>query len=86
MLILAEGTIHHHVEGSDHIAAGAWLGPMIDAGVLHAGYHQEDTGRIILILAAESLKSIDRRLLDLPVVRNGSVTFRTSRLTALRFA
>jgi hypothetical protein len=85
MLILAEGTIHHQVEGAEQIAAGAWLGPMVDAGVLHAGYHQDDTGRVLMILAAESLRDIDRRLLDLPVVRNGSVSFQTSRLTALRF-
>jgi hypothetical protein len=86
MLILAEGTIHRPVADPERSANAAWLGPMVDAGMLHSGYLDETGSRLIMILSVPDLAEARERLGDLPVVRDGSVTFETSRVTALRFS
>lgn len=58
---------------------------MIDAGFLQAAYHDSAGNRILLILAADHISDVEHRLADLPVVRDGSVMFKCSQLTALRF-
>ncbi len=85
MLIFAEGIINRPVEGDKQAAASAWLGPMVDAGFMQSGYHDAVGNRILMILSAETMNDVERRLADLPVVRDGSVTFHTSHVTALRF-
>jgi len=85
MLILAEGTIQHPVAGDERTAAQAWLGPMVDGGFLQSGYVDVAGNRLWMILSSPDLAHAVQRLGDLPVVRNGSVSFTTHAVTALRF-
>jgi hypothetical protein len=85
MLILAEGTIHRPVEGVERAAAEAWLGPMVDDGFLHAGYLDLVGNRMWMFLSSPDIAAANQRLDDLPVVRDGSVTFTVRPVTALRF-
>lgn len=84
VLILAEGKIHRPVEGAEQRAVAAWLGPMADAGFLQSGYLDASGERVIMILSAPDLAAADQRLADLPPARDGSVSFHTTRITALR--
>jgi hypothetical protein len=85
MLILAEGTVHRPVEGQERTAAEAWLGPMVDEGFLQAGYVDASGERVWMVISATDRAAAQRRLADLPVVREGLVSFRTTHITALRF-
>jgi hypothetical protein len=58
---------------------------MVDAGFLQAAYHDSAGNRILLILAADHISDVERRLAHLPIVSDGSVTFKCSQVTALRF-
>lgn len=85
MLILAEGTIHRPVVSDDRAAAEAWLGPMVDAGFLQQGYVDTAGSRLWMVIASTSIDAARQWLNDLPVVRDGSVSFATVHVTALRF-
>jgi hypothetical protein len=85
MLFLAEGTIHHPVEGVELTAAEAWLGPMVDGGFMQNGYVDSASQRMWLVLSSETRAEADHRLNDLPWVRDGSVSFTTAAVTAVRF-
>lgn len=85
MLILAEGTISHTVEGEERTAAQAWLGPMVDDGFLVDAYVDEVGGRVWMVLSSADLRSARQRLNDLPVVRDGYVGFATTVVTKLRY-
>jgi hypothetical protein len=85
MLILAEGTIHRPVEGDQRAAVQAWLGPMVDEGFLQHGYLDAGASRLWMFLSSPDMEAATRRLDDLPVVRDGSVSFFTRPVTALRF-
>jgi hypothetical protein len=85
MLILAEGTIQHPVAGDERTAVQAWLGPMVDGGFLQSGYVDVVGNRLWMVLSSPDLDYAVQRLGDLPVVRNGSVSFTTHAVTALRF-
>jgi hypothetical protein len=84
MLILAEGTIHRAVVGDELLAAQGWFGAMADGGFLQSGYLDLPRNRILMFLSAPDLANADQRLSDMPVVQDGSVTFTTSAVTALR--
>jgi hypothetical protein len=85
MLILAEGTIHRSVTGDDRTAVQAWLGPMVDDGFLLDGYLDVAGNRLWMVISSAGLGEAKQRLDDLPVVRDGSVSFVTSAVTAMRF-
>jgi hypothetical protein len=85
MLILVEGTIHRRVGGEERTAVQAWLGPMVDDGFLQSGYLDTAGSRLWMIVSSSRLDAAKRRLNDLPVVRDGSVSFTTVPVTALRF-
>jgi hypothetical protein len=85
MLFIAEGEIRRPLGAEDHTVAAAWLGPMVDAGFLQAGYLDAAGQRVVMILSAPDRVEIDERLGDLPVVRDQNVSFKVSPVTALRF-
>ena len=86
MLIFAEGTIHRRVAGQERAASAAWFGPMVDSGFLQCRYIAAVGQRVFMVLSTPDHETVERRLNDLPVVRDGSVSFTTSRVTALRFS
>jgi hypothetical protein len=85
MLILAEGTIHEPIVGGKRTETQAWLGPMVDDGFLQEGYLDQAGGRLWMFISSPDLESAQQRLDDLPVARNGMVTFTTIGVSALRF-
>lgn len=85
MLFIAEGQIREPIEPGEHTIAAAWLGPMVDSGLLQAGYLDPAGQRVVLILAAPDHLEIEQRLHDLPVVRDQKVRFTVTQVTALRF-
>jgi hypothetical protein len=85
MLILVEGTIHHRVEGDARTAAQAWLGPMMDDGFVVDGFMDEAGDRLWMLLSSPDLAAAQQRLDDLPVQRDGSVSFESVVVTRLRF-
>jgi hypothetical protein len=85
MLILAEGTIHRTIEGDARSAVRAWLGPMVDDGFLHNGYLDLSRNRIWMVVSSPDVATAAQRLDDLPIVRDGSLTYTTTQVTALRF-
>jgi len=85
MLILAEGTVSHSLEGDARTAAQAWLGPMVDDGFVVDAYVNEPGGRVWILLSSPDLRSARQRLNDLPVVRDGVVSFATTVVTKLRY-
>ena len=85
MLILAEGTVSHTVEGDERSAAQAWLGPMVDDGFLVDAYVDEVGGRVWMVLSSPDLRSARQRLNDLPVVRDGYIGFATTVVTKIRY-
>jgi len=85
MLILAEGTVSHSLEGDARTAAQAWLGPMVDDGFVVDAYVNEPGGRVWILLSSPDLRSARQRLNDLPVVRDCVVSFATTVVTKLRY-
>jgi hypothetical protein len=85
MLFIAEGRIDRLVDGAERAAAAAWLGPMVDGGFLQSGYLDAEGKRVVMVLSAPDRDAVEQRIGDLPVVRDGSVTFSISQVTALRF-
>lgn len=85
MLILAEGTIHRPLAGADRLANAAWLGPMVDSGFLQSGWVDAAGRRLWLVISAPDIADAEQRLKDLPVVREGAVTFTVTHVTAVRF-
>ena len=85
MLFIAEGQLHQPIEAVDRTVAAAWLGPMVDAGFLQAGYLDAAGQRVVMILSAPDRHEIDERLGSLPMVRDEKVSFAVSPVTALRF-
>ncbi len=85
MLIMAEGTIHRLLVGEQQLSAQAWLGPMVDGGFLQNAYVDRARDRMWMVLSSESIEDARVRLGDLPVVRDGSVTFTMTAITAVRF-
>jgi len=85
VLLIAEGKIHQPIEATDRKTAAAWLGPMVDSGFMQAGYLDAAGQRVLMVLSAPDEDAVARRLDDLPIVQNGSVSFSVSRVTALRF-
>jgi hypothetical protein len=85
MLFLAEGRVQRPLQEAEHAVAAAWLGPMVDAGFLQSGYLDTAGGRVVMVLSAADRTEIDQRIGDLPVVRNGEVSFTITPVTALRF-
>jgi hypothetical protein len=85
MLILAEGTVHRPVEGDEEAAVWAWFGPMVDAGFMQSGFINTVGDRVWLVLSSTDIDTCAQRLADLPVARNGSVSFSTTEVTAMRF-
>jgi hypothetical protein len=85
VLFLAEGAIHRAIGATDRKTAAAWLGPMVDSGFLQSGYLDRGGRRVVMVLSASDKDAVARRLDDLPIVRDGSVVFSISRVTALRF-
>jgi hypothetical protein len=85
MLIMAEGTISPDADCREDAVLEAWLGPMVDEGFIHNGYVRLADRRVWLVLSSPDLGDADRRLSDLPEVRNGSLAFTTTTVTALRF-
>jgi hypothetical protein len=84
MLILAEGTINREVTGDELAAVEAWFGAMADSGFLQSGYVDLPRNRLFLFISSDDLETAEHRLGDLPVVRDGSVTFSPHAVTALR--
>ncbi len=86
MLILAEGSIRHPIPADDLGAVRAWFGPMVDGGFMISGYVDEAGKRLWMVLSCESLVTARQRLDDLPIVRDGAVTFTTVAVNGLRFS
>jgi hypothetical protein len=85
MLVIAEGTIHRPLVGEEQTMAQAWLGPMVDGGFLQSAFIDRDRQRMWMVLSSDSKGDVERRLGDLPVVRDGSITFALTVVTAVRF-
>lgn len=85
MLFQAEGTANQSIEGDEQSATWAWLGPMVDDGFLQTGYTDVGGRRVWMYLSAPDQATVEQRLADLPIVRDGSVTFKVTGVTALRF-
>jgi hypothetical protein len=85
MLFLAEGRVQRPLGESEQTVAAAWLGPMVDAGFLQSGYLDAAGGRVLMVLSAPGRAEIEEWIGDLPVVRDGTVSFAITPVTALRF-
>lgn len=85
MLIIAEGRLAHPVGAAEHLVNAAWLGPMVDAGFLHAGWVDTDGGVVFLVITAKSTAEATRWLADLPIVREREISFEVHPAKALRF-
>jgi len=85
MLILAEGTVRRPLEDDERAAVWAWLGPMVDAGFMQSGYINTVGDRVWLVLSTTDVDTATERLADLPAVHDGSVSFSTIEVTAVRF-
>jgi hypothetical protein len=85
MLILAEGTIHRPLVGEEQSAAAAWLGPMVDGGFLHSAYIDHARERMWMVLSSENKADAEKRLGDMPIVRDHTVTFTMTAVSAVRF-
>jgi len=85
MLFIAEGRINRAVEAAEHTVAAAWLGPMVDSGFLQSGYLDETGQRVFMVLSAPDHGEVEERVSRLPIVREGTVTFSITQVTALRF-
>jgi hypothetical protein len=85
MLFVAEGTIHRQLIGEEQSAAQAWLGPMVDGGFLQSAYIDHLRQRMWMVVSSEARDDAEQRLLDLPVVRDGTVTFALTAVSAVRF-
>ncbi|MCW2492138.1 MAG: hypothetical protein JWN47_1502 [Frankiales bacterium] len=85
MLIMAEGTIHHRLSSEERQAVLAWLGPMVDEGFMINGYLSGAADRLWMVVSAETRAAAIQRMADLPMVQDGSVTFVTTLVTAMRF-
>jgi hypothetical protein len=85
MLVIAEGTINRPLAGAEQTAAQAWLGPMVDGGFLQSAFIDREQKRMWMVLSSESKANAEQRLADLPVVRDGSVTFALTAVTAVRY-
>jgi hypothetical protein len=85
MLIVAEGTVHHPVEGDARLAAQAWLGPMVDEGFAIDGYFDDAGHRLWIVLSSPDVRTAQQRLDDISVTRDGSVSFALTVVTRLRF-
>ncbi len=85
MLILVEGTIHRPVVGDDLAAVEAWLGPMVDDGFLQSGFLDHEVQRLWLIVSSPTRAAAHERLDDLPVVRDATLSYTTTAVTAVRF-
>ena len=85
MLILAEGTIHRPLVGEEQTAAQAWLGPMVDGGFLQNAYIDNPRQRMWMVLSSESREEAEQRLGDMPIVRDSTVTFTLTPVSAVRF-
>jgi len=85
MLILAEGTVHRPIEDGERAAISAWLGPMVDAGFMQYGVVSTVGDRVWLVLSSTDIDTATQRLADLPVVRDGSVSFSTTEVAAVRY-
>jgi hypothetical protein len=85
MLFQAEGTATRVIAGDEQSATWAWLGPMVDDGFLQTGYTDAPGRRVWMYLSAPDQATVEQRLADLPICRDGSVTFTVTAVTALRF-
>jgi hypothetical protein len=85
MLFIADGHIGQPIRDDERAAVAAWLGPMVDAGFLQAGYLDAPGQRVVMILSAPDRVDVEERLADLPIVRDQRVSFTVSPVTALRF-
>ena len=84
MLLIVEGTVHRRVVGEDRRAASAWLGPMADGGFLHGGWIDHAGTRMWMVVSATDESEAQERLADLPVARDGSVSFTLTPVDTLR--
>jgi hypothetical protein len=85
MLILAEGTIHRELIGEEQSAAQAWLGPMVDGGFLQSAYIDHERRRMWMVLSSETREAAEQRLGDMPIVRESTVSFTLTVVSAVRF-
>jgi hypothetical protein len=84
MLIVAEGTVHRRVDGAVRDATLAWLDPMANDGFLHSAYVDAVGRRVWMVLSAPDHLDVVRRLGDLPIVRDGYLSFTTTTVTPVR--
>lgn len=85
MLFVAEGSIKREIAQDQKTAVQAWLGPMVDAGVLQAGWLDHEGQKVWMVLSADKQAAVEERLAHLPVSIDGQVEFEVFRVSALRF-
>ena len=85
MLILAEGTIHRELIGEEQTTAQAWLGPMVDGGFLQSAYIDHEHKRMWMVLSSGTREAAEQRLGDMPIVRDKTVSFVLTVVSAVRF-
>jgi hypothetical protein len=85
MLFLAEGSVRGDVSSDQKAAMQAWFGPMVDDGVLQAGWLDHDRNRVWLVLSAEEQAAVETRLDALPLVTTRQVEFEVFRVEPVRF-
>ena len=85
MLFVAQGSIRSEVAADQKAAVQAWLGPMVDAGVLQAGWLDRDGRKVWMVLSAATPSELEERLGNLPVVATRQVEFALFPVMALRY-
>ena len=86
MLLIVEGTVHRPLAGERRRVASAWLGPMVDDGFVHGGWVDHGSTRVWMVVSAADETEAQERLADLPVARDGSVSFTVTPVEALRLS
>jgi hypothetical protein len=84
MLVLVEGTLQQPLPEKVRRAASAWLGPMADQGALHGGWVDPKGGRVWMVVSAEDLAAAEEVVGDLPVARDGLISFAFTPVEAMR--
>lgn len=85
MLFIAECFLEGQVSDEEHLATQAWLGPMVDEGMLEAGWIDFEKRWVWMALSAPDRDVVDQRLRNLPVAAGRKARFAITPVHALRF-
>ena len=84
MMFIVEGTVKRPVAVAEERASSAWLGPMADRGFFHGGWVDASRSRVWMVVSAPDLAEARELISDLPLARDGSVSFDLTPVETLR--